>query len=157
MRKRFNSLEQLHSHVYTIFRQVVIEDLEPYIKELMKGAVYSEVYSTYDPPFYRRRYTKGGLGDTSLMVSSTIVDSLKSGELQRFIEHLAVGADSAMGFPPGEFAKAIQTRSKFAGNPETGMPPRPYMYVVKDRIENNPEEFLRILKKGFRERGINVR
>lgn len=163
MRKQFANVSELHAFIYVIMTQVIIEDLEPYVKKLIQGAIYERVYSTFEPSVYQRRGDGvrvgggGGLGDTKLMVSSTITNSLESGQLQRFIENLAVGADSARGFGPGEFAKAIETQSGFAGDPAAGMPARPYMFVVKDRIENNPEEFLELIKKGFRKRNINVR
>lgn len=163
MRKQFKDLSELHPYLYSIMTEVIIEDLEPYVKKLIQGAIYEKVYSTYQPVVYERRGDGvrvgkgGGLGDTKLMVSSTITNSLESGELHRFIENLAVAADNDRGLGPGEFAKAIQTQNLFAGDPAAGMPARPYMYVVKNRIENNPEEFLELIKKGFRKRNINVR
>lgn len=155
--KKYKSLSDLQVDMYAIMRSVIVNDLEPYVKQLIQDAVYENVYSTYFPPSYQRRYDKGGLGDMSLMVSSTIVDSLESGQLQRFIEHVVNGADNDQFTSPGAFSEAIQTRSWFAGDPENFMPARPYMYRVEDRIRENPDEFLRLIKKGFAQRGVRVR
>lgn len=58
----FNNLEELYSDLENK-RKIVLGKLGECAKELLNETIDEEVYNSYQPRYYQRRYKNGGYGD----------------------------------------------------------------------------------------------
>lgn len=157
----FKDLKSLQAYVHIAMREAITEAVEPLLKKWIQDAVFDHVYATYDPVRYVRRGDGkkigegGGLADKKFMIGSSIEDNIGAGVLQRVVEHLAE-PNTDFGLGHGGLSSAIQYRENFAGDPETGMPPRPYMIHVLRRIEENKVQIYAEIYKSLASKGIRT-
>lgn len=161
MANSFKDLKSLQAYVHIAMREAIVEEVEPLLKEWIQEAVFENVYATYDPVSYTRRGDGeiigdgGGLADKRFMIGTSLDDNIGAGVLERIVEHLAEpNKDFHLG--RGGFSKAIQYESLFAGDPKTGMPPRPYMIYVLQKIETNKAQIYAGIFKSLAKRGIRT-
>lgn len=155
MANKPKSLSEIQRDIQYKTLDVLMNRIEPIIKQWIQDATYDYVYSTYDPIDYVRREDVGGLADMKFMVDSMVHYDMVTGQIQRKIEHLAVAKEDGP-WGRGEFSKAIQRWHSYAGDPDTGMPARPYMFAVKARVDQEREYLYDEFIKGMRAKGVPI-
>lgn len=153
--KKYKSLAQVNLVVFRAMQDMIVNDLEPYLKKRLQDKIEEIVYESYTPVVYRRREEAGGLKDIRLMESVTLHSAPISGILQRLITQKTQLAKLTTGSTI--LAPRIQEEAGFAGDPAIGMPPRPYLEYLEKEIETNPSGVNNIIRKGFAKHGIRVR
>lgn len=153
--KKYKSLAQLNLVVFHAMQDMIVNDLEPYLKRRLQDKIEEIVYESYTPRVYQRRGEYGGLKDMRLMESVTLNSAPMGGILQRLITQKTLLSSPTKG--SNILAPRIQEEEGFAGDPATGMPPRPYLEYLEKEIETNPSGVNNIIRKGFSRHGITVR
>lgn len=152
MARKFHSPQQLEKQLTTIMDNVIRTELKEAIVEIWLQVQQEEVYDAYPSPArYNRRGDEGGLADPD---NIDIVDTIgfKNG-VQYVLENITEGAGDSVG---EKINALIEGKGGFAGDPQKGMPARPYTEEAVQIINENPSSVKDALVKGFARHGIKI-
>lgn len=155
MTKNFKTLDELQKYIERNVVPKFIENgqIESVLQTAMRKAVYEAVYQEYTPREYKRRNTKGGLGDRNLMQITNAI--LVDGNFSIMFENLAKGNDTLR----GEFlAETIEEGIRSNWNNPNGewSKPRPFTDKMYENILANPRPLIEAVKKAFKSAGFKV-
>lgn len=149
--RSYTSLSHLHRDLSKIIADVVLTDVRDEIVRIWLEHQAERVYDTYDPMRYERRADKGGLADPQNI--ETQISGAVTKELYVTLENITTGATDHV----GKFINdLIEGKQGFAGDPNLGMPPRPYTEFAIEEIQKNPIRLQKAIIKGFARHGIKV-
>lgn len=110
------------------------------------------VYDQYDPVQYVRRHSDGGLADESNI--SEIITGAVNKEIELTLMNTTTGENDAAGRLINEL---IEGTAGFAGDPDTGMPPRPYTEPAIRYLQSNRDIIRNAIQRGYARHGVVVR
>lgn len=149
----FKNPKQLELHLNTVIDDIIRHEVKDTIVEIWLEVQKERVYDTYDPVRYSRRREDGGLADPE-NIEFTDIQKFKGG-LHYVLENLTTGAgwDDYVG---KKINALIEGEAGFAGDPVTGMPPRPYTEEAVRLINSHPTAMKTALTQGFARHGIKT-
>lgn len=147
----FKNPRQLELHLNKVIDDIIRHEVKDTIVEIWLEVQKERVYKTYDPIQYDRRLEDGGLADPENIV---FVDFQKfKGGLSYVLENITEGAGDVVG---EKINALIEGEAGFAGDPVTGMPPRPYTEEAVSLIKSHPTAMKTALSQGFARHGIKT-
>lgn len=151
---KFETPKQLQTYLTKVIDDVIRNEVKTAIVEIWLAVQEERVYGTYENPSrYNRRREDGGLADPDNIVFAD-VQGFKNG-MSYVLENITTGAgwDDYVG---KKINALIEGEAGFAGDPVTGMPPRPYTEEAVGIINSNPTAMKDALNKGFARHGIRI-
>ena len=151
MVRQYQNLTQLHRDLSKIIADVVLVDLRDEIVRIWLEHQAELVYDTYDPIQYVRRADQGGLADPENIES--FISGAVTKELHVRLENMTHPVHDAA----GQFLnRLIEGKEGFAGDPNMGMPARPYTQPAIEYMQKNPARLKKVITEGFMRHGIRV-
>lgn len=147
----FKNPKQLELHLNTVIDDIIRHEVKDAIVEIWLEVQKERVYKTYDPIQYDRRLEDGGLADPDNIVFADF-QKFKGG-LHYVLENITEGAGDVVG---KKINALIEGEAGFAGDPVTGMPPRPYTEEAVRLINSHPTAMKTALTQGFARHGIKT-
>lgn len=147
----FKNPRQLELHLNTVIDDIIRHEVKDTIVEIWLEVQKERVYDVYDPVQYERRGSDGGLADPENIVFADF-QKFKGG-LSYVLENITEGAGDVVG---KKINALIEGEAGFAGDPVTGMPPRPYTEEAVSLIKSHPTAMKTALSQGFARHGIKT-
>lgn len=149
--KSFNTPKQLETHLLKVINDVIQTEVKDTIIQIWLAIQKERVYDVYEPEYYRRREHFGGLADEDNIIF-TDIQKFKT-DLDYTLENITTGAGDAIG---QKINALIEGKAGFAGDPATGMAPRPYTEEAVEIINTHPSAMKLALTRGFARHGIQI-
>lgn len=151
-KRQYQNISQVSNAMGIVVADVVMNEVRDAIVKVWLDHQDELVYGVYDPMQYVRRGEQGGLADESNI--EEIVTGSVNKELEMILTNTTRGANDAAGRFINEL---IEGTAGFAGDPETGMPPRPYTEPAIRYLQSNRDIISNAIRAGFARHGIPVR
>lgn len=150
---KFDTPKQLKSYLTMVIDDIIRNEVRETIVDIWLKVQAERVYGTYIPKEYVRRREDGGLADPD-NIEFADVQSFKN-SVNYVLENITIGNgwDDYVG---RKINALIEGASGFAGDPATGMPPRPYTEEAIGVINSHPTAMKEALSKGFARHGVRV-
>src|SRR5699024_6095442 len=151
-KRQYQNISQVSNAMGIVVADVVMNEVRDAIVKVWLDHQDELVYGVYDPMQYVRRGEQGGLADESNI--EEIVTGSVNKELEMILTNTTRGANDAAGRFINEL---IEGTAGFAGDPETGMPPRAYTDPAIRYLQSNRDIISNAIRAGFARHGIPVR
>ena len=156
--KTFGTMEELEGYIQKALNESLKDDVFKVTKSKVKEHGKNDVYDTYSPEYYDRRFEQDGLIADNNIVGNIIFDSLLE------VKDIAI--------PNGEWSKDYDftdptffsrwindgINGKFGRNIlDDSLPwlnPRPFIDNTRKELEDEPSIIYDALKKGLNKRGV---
>lgn len=148
----FKNLDSLFEYIQKKVDTTLKNEVYKTVKKEMLANIEEEIYQSYTPLVYDRRYKSGGLGDPK-----NIVCEVSNGVLSVF--NIAESSESWIdGTTSDDFIRWIEhgrVPMLWKGSPYPFMMPRPFLKTTKEMLEDN-KKHIQALKSGLEKRGLKI-
>lgn len=151
-KRQYRNISQVSNAMGIVVADVVMNEVRDAIVKVWLDHQDELVYGVYDPMQYVRRGEQGGLADED-NIEEIVTGSINK-ELEMILTNYTRGENDAAGQFINEL---IEGTAGFAGDPATGMPPRPYTEPAIRYLQSNRDILSNAIRAGFARHGIPVR
>lgn len=150
MKRQFKNPKQLERYLETVVHDVIMTEVLDAMIDIWLQKLEENVYDDYEPRRYKRRATEGGLLDRR---NIEITAEKGRSAFKYTLENMTQGAVDTDVL----INQLIESEAGFAGDPDRGMPPRPYTDEAIEIINSNPESIRMAFRRGFARHGVSIR